>query len=38
MNTPIGFMEGSYEMITPEGQGFKVMIPQFRLAVPGVLH
>lgn len=38
MNTPIGFMEGSYEMITPEGHRFKVMIPQFRLAVPGLLH
>ncbi len=39
METPIGFMEGSYGMVVDEtGQPFKASIPLFRLEAPGVIQ
>ncbi|WP_144213276.1 Co2+/Mg2+ efflux protein ApaG [Shewanella donghaensis] len=38
METPVGFMEGSYGMVTKEGELFKATIPTFRLAIPGILQ
>lgn len=38
LNTPVGMMEGSYQMLTSEGQHFTAKIPVFSLAVPGSLH
>ena len=38
LGTPVGTMQGSYEMITEEGEHFDVVIAPFRLAVPGMLH
>ncbi len=31
LQTPIGFMEGSYRMIAENGEQFDVVIPQFKL-------
>ena len=38
LETPLGVMEGSYQMQSSDGQIFKANIPAFRLAVPGLLH
>ncbi|RTR34874.1 Co2+/Mg2+ efflux protein ApaG [Shewanella atlantica] len=38
LETPLGIMQGSYTMLTGEGESFKAQIPPFRLAVPGLLH
>ncbi|MEE9352511.1 MAG: Co2+/Mg2+ efflux protein ApaG [Thiotrichaceae bacterium] len=38
METPIGFMQGSYQMIADDGIKFDATIPAFRLAVPGILN
>ena len=38
IETPVGTMEGSYGMLTDDGQPFRADIPRVRLAVPGVLH
>ena len=38
IETPVGTMEGSYEMLDDNGVSFPADIPAFRLAVPGVLH
>ncbi|MCL1037318.1 Co2+/Mg2+ efflux protein ApaG [Shewanella corallii] len=38
LETPLGVMEGSYDMLSSDGQVFKANIPAFRLAVPGLLH
>lgn len=38
LETPVGSMQGSYQMIDDEGAAFDVDIPPFRLAMPGVLH
>ncbi|WP_285164615.1 Co2+/Mg2+ efflux protein ApaG [Shewanella goraebulensis] len=38
METPVGFMEGSYGMVTAQGEPFKAEIPTFRLAIPGILQ
>jgi ApaG protein len=36
--TPIGFMQGSYFMVTEQGQEIEAKIPTFRLAAPGVMQ
>lgn len=36
--TPVGTMEGTYEMHEDGGRVFKAVIPRFALQVPGVLH
>ncbi len=38
MPTPVGTMEGSYEMITEEGRPFITPIEPFTLVCPGALH
>ena len=38
LKTPVGTMEGTYEMQGPDGRVFKVTIPRFALQMPGVLQ
>lgn len=38
METPVGSMRGSYQMIADDGIEFDVDIPMFTLAVPGSLN
>ncbi|MEP0355933.1 MAG: Co2+/Mg2+ efflux protein ApaG [Paraglaciecola sp.] len=38
LDTPIGTMQGFYEMLTLDGQTFEAPIDVFRLAVPNVLN
>jgi len=38
IETPVGAMQGSYQMISDDGERFDAPIPAFRLAMPGMLH
>jgi ApaG protein len=38
LNTPVGTMHGSFQMVTEQGEAFDAMIDPFRLAVPRVLN
>jgi len=38
LETPVGTMEGEYEMLADDGQSFLAPIDRFSLAVPRVLH
>jgi ApaG protein len=38
LETPVGTMQGSYQMIADDGARFDATIPAFRLAMPGMLH
>lgn len=38
IDTPVGSMEGSYQMIADDGTRFDAVIPIFTLAVPHKLH
>lgn len=38
IDTPVGSMEGSYQMVTDDGQEFDAEIPAFTLSVPRTLH
>lgn len=38
LDTPVGSMRGSYQMVTDEGAPFTVTIPEFVLAMPRTLH
>lgn len=38
LETPVGTMQGSYQMVTDEGEHFDAPIAPFTLAVPGMLH
>ena len=38
LETPVGAMQGSYQMIADDGLKFDAPIPAFRLAIPGVLN
>ena len=38
LETPVGTMEGSYQMVDADGQHFDAAIPPFRLAIPGILQ
>jgi len=38
LETPVGAMEGSYQMIADDGEQFDAPIAAFRLAMPGLLH
>lgn len=38
IDTPVGSMEGYYEMERENGERFRVPIAVFRLAVPNILH
>jgi ApaG protein len=38
LETPVGCMQGSYEMIGDDGIEFEAPIPVFNLSIPNVLH
>ena len=38
LETPVGSMHGSYQMLGDDGQQFDAPIAAFRLAKPGLLH
>lgn len=38
IETPVGAMQGSYQMVGDDGLAFDAPIAPFRLAIPGVLH
>lgn len=38
INTPMGKMHGSYQMVAEDGTRFEAMIPVFTLNMPRVLH
>ncbi|MCS3433035.1 Co2+/Mg2+ efflux protein ApaG [Klebsiella sp. BIGb0407] len=38
IETPLGTMEGHYQMVDAEGNDFNVAIPVFRLAIPSFVH
>ena len=38
LKSPVGTMQGSYQMTTTEGEEFEVAIPCFILAIPGVIN
>ena len=38
LETPVGSMQGSYQMLADDGSRFDAPIPVFRLAKPGTLH
>jgi ApaG protein len=38
LETPVGTMQGHYEMTTANGEQFHAPIPVFRLAVPNILN
>jgi ApaG protein len=38
LETPVGAMQGSYEMIDDDGQRFDAPIRPFRLAMPGIVQ
>lgn len=38
LETPLGTMEGHYEMVDHLGESFRVAIPVFRLAIPTLIN
>lgn len=38
LDTPVGSMQGSYQMVTDDGHPFNAEIPAFTLALPNTLH
>lgn len=38
IETPVGFMQGSYQMVADDGAKFDAPIPPFTLSVPYTLH
>jgi ApaG protein len=38
LDTPMGTMHGSYQMVAEDGTQFETPIPQFTLSMPRVLH
>lgn len=38
LETPVGCMQGKYEMMGDDGQDFDVQIPIFNLSTPNTLH
>ena len=38
LETPVGTMQGQYEMRSDEGDDFDAQIPQFTLSIPRTLH
>ena len=38
LETPVGAMQGSYQMVADDGEQFDAPISPFRLAMPGLLH
>lgn len=38
LETPLGTMEGHYDMIDHQGESFRIAIPVFRLAIPTLIN
>jgi ApaG protein len=38
LETPVGTMQGSYQMVSDDGESFEAEIDPFRLSVPRMLH
>lgn len=38
IETPVGTMEGSYQLLADDGVSFDAPIPLFRLSMPNILH
>ena len=38
IETPVGTMQGSYQMVADDGVAFDAAIPLFRLSIPNILH
>lgn len=38
LETPVGTMRGSYQMVSEDGSPFEAEIPEFVLAIPRTLH
>ena len=38
IETPVGVMQGKYEMLSDNGESFKAPIPKFILSIPRTLH
>ena len=38
LDTPVGTMQGSYQMVADDGEQFDAIIPAFTLAAPHALH
>ena len=38
LETPVGSMQGSYQMVTDDGLAFDAEIPAFTLSLPNALH
>jgi ApaG protein len=38
LETPVGAMQGSYQMLADDGERFDTPIPPFTLAMPGIVH
>jgi ApaG protein len=38
LETPVGAMQGSYQMVTDDGMRFDAPIAAFRLAMPGIVQ
>ncbi|AXW85985.1 MULTISPECIES: Co2+/Mg2+ efflux protein ApaG [Lonsdalea] len=38
LETPLGTMEGHYQMLDHQGETFQESIPVFRLAIPSLIH
>ena len=38
LETPVGAMQGSYQMLADDGERFEAPIPAFTLAIPGTIH
>jgi ApaG protein len=38
LETPVGSMHGSYQMLADDGVRFDAQIPAFTLAIPGTIH
>ena len=38
ISTPVGSMQGSYQMLSEDGHHFDAPIPAFTLALPNILH
>jgi ApaG protein len=38
IETPVGSMQGSYQMLADDGEQFDAPIEPFRLAMPGILQ
>ena len=38
IETPVGVMQGKYQMLSDNGESFRAMIPKFILSIPRTLH